>query len=98
MRAALGVTLLLAPGRVFELASGRAASRGQARVVRILGARHLMEVAGLSVRPQADGIVRRVDLAHAASMVGLAICSPTYRRPALVSAAVAIGVAGRLSR
>jgi len=30
-----------------------------------------------------------VDVAHGSSMVGLAVLSPRYRRPALVSAAVA---------
>jgi hypothetical protein len=34
-----------------------------------------------------------VDALHAASMVGLAMLRPEYRRPALISAAVATGSA-----
>lgn len=76
--------LMLRPG---------AAGRGTAAVVRVLGARHVLQgLAGLGgwVRP---GMDVAVDGVHAASMVGLALVDRAHRRRAAASAVIAIAFA-----
>jgi glyoxylate carboligase len=76
-----GTALLLCPG---------AASRGTAAVVRVLGARHVLQgLAGFAgwVPPVLGDAV---DGVHAASMVGLALLDRAHRRGAAASAAVAL--------
>jgi hypothetical protein len=87
---AAGLPLLAVPERVGELAAGGGA-RPDPRIVRLLGARMAAQGAALLVRPSAGAwrLAAAVDAAHGSSMVGLAVLSPRYRRPALVSAAVA---------
>ncbi len=97
--AAVGALALLRPRRVAGLASG-GGSAPDTPVVRILGARQLLQGGVLVIRPAPllviGGLV--VDVLHAASMVAAAVIWPGYRRAALASAAVAgtSAVAGAL--
>jgi len=89
--AALGVILLATPGRVGDYVSDNdALTTGW---VRLLGARYLAQGAAQVAWPR-PGVLHAsvvVDSLHALSMVALAAASPTYRRAASFSAAVAIG-------
>jgi hypothetical protein len=87
-----GALLVARPGEV-----GRAVSSGGGRppapaVVRLLGARMLAQgiVVALFPRRRVCRAAGVVDGAHAASMLGLAAVTATYRRAALASAGVAV--------
>jgi hypothetical protein len=86
----LGVLFMLDPARIAALVAG-GGTRPEATIIRLLGARMAGQGAVLLVRPTVR--MRRlgafVDAAHASSMVGLALVSPRYRRPAVTSAAIA---------
>ena len=93
MLAALGLTwgvALLARPRPLVDALCPEYPRSRVWVVRVLGARLLVQHAGVLVAPGARlvGAASGVDLLHAASMVPL-LRSPRYRRAALVSGGVA---------
>ncbi|MBD8058172.1 hypothetical protein IC607_04215 [Cellulomonas sp. JH27-2] len=90
--AAGGLTLLVAPAAVLE-AIGVDPDLPHIRgAVRLLGARHLAQGTALALMPERlSPAVAVVDAIHAASMVALAAVAPTYRRAALLSAAVAVG-------
>ncbi|NYD40522.1 hypothetical protein [Nocardioides panaciterrulae] len=93
-RLVLGGLCLTRPGLPLRL-TGATNGKGTRAVVRILGARYLVQGAGgpwLHRRwvPEADAAV---DAIHAASMLGLAAVAPGHRRAALVSAALASGFA-----
>lgn len=65
------------------------------RVVRVLGARYVVQSVG-SVAVDRAWVApagAAVDLAHAATMFGLAALRPPYRSLALLSAAAAVGLA-----
>lgn len=66
-----------------------------AGVVRVLGSRYILQGVAQLARPGAAvlGASVIVDGLHAASMFGLAAFRADYRRPALVSAAVATAAA-----
>ncbi len=88
-----GLVLVARPGQV-----ARAVSRGtppEARIVRLLGARMLLQGALLAARPdrRLAAACAAVDGTHAASMVAAAVLLPRYRRAALLSAGVAVGSA-----
>lgn len=89
VRTVWGAVLLGVPGLLVRVAGGtdELASR---RVVRVLGARHLVE-AGVEARH--GGAVRRaggvVDLIHAVTAVGFGLADGRWRRPALADAVVA---------
>jgi hypothetical protein len=75
-------------------ATARAVSGGPVpppAVIRVLGARQLVQSAVLLLRPSRPLTVGAavVDGLHAATMVAAALIWPRYRRPALTSAAVA---------
>lgn len=95
--AAAGAVALLRAQQVARLVSGRGAAPGPA-VVRILGARQLLQGTAILVRPTPLLLFvgATVDVLHAASMVAAAVIWSRYRRPALTSAAVAAtsGAAG----
>ncbi len=89
-RAAYGLTLLVAPGRVLSAVAGESPGRLDCAVARFLGGRHLTQavISAAVGRPSiAPGAA--VDSLHAASMFGLAAARPRLRRPELADAAVA---------
>jgi hypothetical protein len=79
-RAVYGAGLLLAPPRALGALSRSSLDPASVRVARVLGARHLLQAAVLSVRSEAGWRLAgaAVDAAHAASMLALARWS---RRP-----------------
>lgn len=100
VRCGLGLVALTRPDLLLRLTHVRAATPtyGPAarRTVRVLGARYVVQsgcgiVLELPWLPTADALV---DLAHAASMLGVAALVPTHRRLALVSAGAAVVFAG----
>jgi hypothetical protein len=98
VRACYGGLLLAAPGRMLTLCGPGQASPRALGVVRVLGARHLLQAAltagVLSARGPADKIPpdrallvgSAVDTAHATSMIGLALAHRPLRRAALADA------------
>ncbi len=90
-----GGALLLRPAAVAARIDGAGADGRTVAVVRVLGARHLLQgLAGLAVPGRTSAVVgAAVDGVHAASMVGLAVLDREHRRGAAVSAGVALGFA-----
>jgi len=90
---ALGAVLLARPQEVANAAAGSVPPGSG--WVRLLGARYLAQgtVQASLPRPEVLELSVAVDALHAASMVGLAMLRAEYRRPALISAAVATGSA-----
>ena len=89
VRASYGAIQVALPGYSAEELLGGPLDATTVRVVRVLGARQLAQ-AGLGVG---------VDALHALSMVPLALATPRWRRPALVSGlmAAAFAAAGLLA-
>lgn len=89
-RASYGVVLVMAPGLVIYLATGRFPSRRARRVAQVLGARHLAQAAVTAFVPLPDvfALGAAVDTAHAASMVLLA-AADRAARPATLADALA---------
>jgi hypothetical protein len=84
-RVGYGVALVMAPGTVIYLATGRWPSRRARRVAQVLGARHLVQ-AGVSAFAPGPGVLvagAGVDGLHAASMLVLAMFDRGTRRAAL---------------
>jgi hypothetical protein len=103
-RASYGGALLIAPGAVIYLATGRRPGRTARRVARLLGARHLIQagVSAFAPMPAVLAAGAGVDAVHAASMVILAAADRGARRAALtdavaesVFAAAGVSAAGR---
>lgn len=91
IRASYGVALLMAPGAVVYLGTGRYPGRRARRVARLLGARHLIQ-AGVSAFAPLPGVLAvgaGVDALHAASMLMLATVGRGMRRAALTDALAA---------
>ena len=93
-RLALGVVALARPGLPVRVTGSRDGA-GVRRVVRVLGARYVVQSLGgrwvhRAWVPEADAAV---DVVHALSMLGLARLAPPHRRLALVSAATATAFA-----
>lgn len=88
MRAGYGALLLLAPDPVIRLYSRHRVDRRTRVVVRLLGVRHLAQAVLTAGTPDRAVLALGVeaDLAHAASMVGLAACDRARTRAALVDA------------
>jgi hypothetical protein len=82
--------MLSRPQAVARLVSGTGSTPGAA-VVRILGARQLLQGTVVLIRPAPLLVIGglAVDALHAASMVSAAVIWPDYRRPTLISAAAA---------
>jgi hypothetical protein len=93
-RLVLGTVYVAVPDRVLAAVGGPDQEDPRAtRIARVLGARLLLQGvldAALGSRTRRVDIV--VELAHAASMVPVALIWPTHRRSALVSAACATGI------
>ena len=87
-RASYGIALVMAPGLVTYLATGRFPGRRGRRVAQVLGARHLVQAAVTAFVPVPDvfALGAGADAAHAASMVMLAPASGTAWRAALLDA------------
>ncbi len=101
VRAGYGAVQLAAPGYSAEQQLGGPLDPTTLRVVRVLGARQLAQ-AGLALAFPAEpllGLGAGVDALHALSMVPLAVATPRWRRPALVSGlmAAAFAAAGVLA-
>lgn len=101
VRAGYGGLLLAAPRRVLSMCTSGPASPRVLGVVRVLGARHLLQgvLTGgiLSARGPREKIPpgrallagSGIDTAHAASMIGLALAHRPLRRAALADALLA---------
>ena len=92
IRAAYGTALLIWPGPVIQLATGRHPDRRACQVARVLGARHLAQAALTTTfpGPQLLAAGAAVDVIHAASMPVLAAVSRPGRRAALADMAIEI--------
>jgi hypothetical protein len=95
VRAGYGVLLLVVPDPVIHLYSGRRADPLTRSVIRVLGARHLIQGVLTGGAPGALVLALgvEVDLAHAVSILGLAALDQRQRRAGLVDAAAAGGFA-----
>lgn len=94
VRIAWGTALIVAPGPVLRLMGGIDEGRVPRRLIRALGARHLLQAAverksGHRVRQIGVG----VDLAHATTDVLFACIDRRWTRPALTDAAITTGFA-----
>jgi hypothetical protein len=87
-RASYGVALVMAPGLLVYLATGRFPGRRGRRVAQLLGARHLAQAAVTAVAPAPEvfALGAAVDTVHAGSMVVLAAADPAARHAALTDA------------
>jgi hypothetical protein len=92
-RAVYGLLLLLAPQLLLRTGvEGRTPSWAPS-VVRLLGARHLVQCRALAVRPELAGAGTAVDVLHALTDVADAYADRTMRAPALIDSAVATTLA-----
>ncbi len=95
-RAAYGAAVLVAPGPLIRLCTGRSPSRNARRTARVVGLRHLAQAAVTLWAPAPDVVAVGVlvDLTHAASMLGFAAVNrPLYRAEltdALAAATLAV--------
>jgi hypothetical protein len=101
VRACYGGLLLAAPRRALSVCAPGQADPRALGVVRVLGARHLLQAAltagALSARGPSEEIPpgrtllagSGIDAAHAASMIGLALAHRPLRRAALADALLA---------
>jgi hypothetical protein len=87
-RAGYGAALVMAPGVVTYLATGRFPGRRGRRVAQVLGARHLVQAAVTALVPVPDvfALGAGADAAHAASMIMLAGADRAARHAALTDA------------
>ncbi len=91
VRAGYGAGLLLLPGPVIRLSTGRPAGHRTRNVARLLGARHLVQAAltaGSGPSAESLGIGAAIDITHAASMAGLAMADRRVRRVTLTDALI----------
>jgi hypothetical protein len=91
VRAVYGAALLLVPGRVIRACTGNQAGARTRAVARVLGARHLAQVAvtaGSGPSAESLGLGAAVDIAHAASMAVLALADRRLRRVTLTDALI----------
>ena len=95
LRLGYAALLLTAPDLVIQLSTGHPASRTTRAVVRLLGARHLIQAILTGSTPSIPLLTRgaQADLAHALSMVALAALNQRRRRAELIDAAVAATLA-----
>jgi hypothetical protein len=94
-RSVLGTVLVAVPDRVLAAVGGPARNAPRAAgIARALGARLVVQ-AGVDavLGPRTRHVDLALELSHAASMLPAALIWPTHRRPALVSAACAAGIA-----
>ncbi|PZS37615.1 MAG: hypothetical protein DLM62_18245 [Pseudonocardiales bacterium] len=91
LRAGYGALLLAAPDPVIRLYTGHRADQLTRAVTRVLGGRQLVQGILTAGTPGALVLAlgAEVDLAHVASMLGLAVLDQQRRRAGLVDAAAA---------
>src|SRR4051794_27846608 len=84
VRAGWGCALLLAPERLLELGARGPVPAGAVTVVRVLGARQVLQGAltAWAPTPAVTGLGAVVDALHGMTCVGLAALSPRWRRVA----------------
>jgi hypothetical protein len=88
---AWGAGLLASGPDIWRAVSGSGPTSSDRVALTALGGRHIVAGVTQVVAPTRFGrLLIAVDLLHAASMVGLAAVDPSRRRPALVSAALAL--------
>jgi hypothetical protein len=95
-RACYGGALLVAPGPVIRWCTGSPAGPRTRAVARVLGARHLLQAAvttGAGPSAESLGLGAAIDIAHAASMAGLAVADRRVRRVTLTDALIEIAFA-----
>ena len=91
--AAWGGALLAQPAAVLRRAGATDPSDVELSFARVLGARQLVQAVEVGRWPCGTGRIGAVvDVLHALSMAALALLSRERRRPALVSATVAVGL------
>lgn len=90
VRAAYGTALVVRPGPVIQLATGRLPGRRACWVARVLGVRHLVQAALTLALPRPELLAAgaEIDTVHAASMLLAAAVSEPVRRAALADALV----------
>jgi hypothetical protein len=91
-RAAYGLCQLAFPSMIFRLALGHRPDRRVRVVVRILGARNLLQALIIGAAPTSRALHLGggvVDSLHSASMVGLAVTDRRHRTVAALDAAIA---------
>lgn len=95
LRAGMGVAHLLFPGLAAQLLVRRPLGDRARRVIRVLGARQLAQALATGEEPTVAVLLlgAEVDIAHATSMVALALSSRRWRRAGLADALVATGLA-----
>jgi hypothetical protein len=87
---AWGVGLLARGDEIWTAVDGRAPSTTERAVIDLLAVRHLVQGSAQVLAPRLTrSPAVAVDVIHTATMVGLAVWSPRYRKVALVTAAVA---------
>ena len=94
VQALWGATLLVAPGRVLQVLGGPNEDRIPERIMRILGARHVLQAT--AERVFGDSALRLgvwVDGLHALTAFGFACVDARWRRAALSDAVITSGLA-----
>ncbi len=96
VRTLIGVKEFASPASLLEAVTHSPVDDRARRVVRLLGARDLLQAAVTAIHPSPTVLLGGggVDLLHGASMVWLAMVAPERRRAALASATVAGILAG----
>ena len=91
VRGAWGAALLAAPRPLVRHVHGAPVTDLSVRVLRVLGARHLLQAALVTARPSHRVLVvtAAVDLSHGVSMVPLALGGGRYARAGAIETAVA---------
>lgn len=94
-RGSLGLVEVLAPAAVLRAVGTDPADPDSLVVLRVLGARHLLQAVIATARPTSGArrVGVAVDAAHALSMLALAAVSRSHRRAALSSATTATALA-----
>jgi hypothetical protein len=90
-RSGYGWLLASVPQRMIQVGTSRPPGPGAATVTRVLGARHLLQVALTAAAASSAGSLglgAAVDLAHAASMAALGLADRQVRRLTLSDALV----------
>lgn len=91
VRAAYGAAALIAPGAVEQMLTGQALDERARIVMRILGARHLLQAAVTARGGRALHLLGSgVDILHALTAVALAVLDERRRPVATVNAAIAL--------